>query len=111
MLPHRCAPRSHQTVSPNGETVCGRYAVRVDVLSSAWHHSAVNKQAHVVLSGDISGHYVVTDRHVTGELTLVPDTSAEAISERVGLVDPTPEEAEAFWRDNEAHMLSPDDEP
>ncbi|MGA2166101.1 MAG: hypothetical protein ABSH36_16780 [Solirubrobacteraceae bacterium] len=36
-------------------------------------------QAHVKLSGDINGRYVVTDRRAGGELTLVPDTSAEAI--------------------------------
>ncbi len=71
----------------------------------------MGKQAHVVLSGDISGHYLVKDRRATGELTLVPDTSAEAIGRRAGLVDPTPEEAATFWRDNEPHMLPPDDEP
>src|SRR5580704_13931966 len=69
------------------------------------------EQAHVELSGDINGRYVVTDRRDGGELTLVPDTSAEAIRERAGLLDPTPEQAEAFWRENEPHMLPPDDEP
>ena len=69
------------------------------------------EQAHVELSGDINGRYVVTDRRAGGELTLVPDTSAEAIRERAGLLDPTPEQAEAFWRKNEPHMLPPDDEP
>jgi hypothetical protein len=69
------------------------------------------EQAHVKLSGDINGRYVVTDRRASGELTLVPDTSAEAIRERAGLLDPTPEQAEAFWRENEPHMLPPDDEP
>ena len=53
----------------------------------------------------------MTDRRAGGELTLVPDTSAEAIRERAGLLDPTPEQAEAFWRGNEPHMLPPDDEP
>jgi hypothetical protein len=71
----------------------------------------VSKQAHVVLSGDINGRYVVKDRRDTGELTLVPDTSLEAISERAGLVAPTPAQAEAFWREHEAEMLPPDDEP
>jgi hypothetical protein len=64
-----------------------------------------------VLSGDINGRYVVKDRRDTGELTLVPDTSLEAISERAGLVEPTPAQAEAFWREHEAEMLPPDDEP
>jgi hypothetical protein len=71
----------------------------------------VSKQTHVVLSGDINGRYVVKDRRATGELTLVPDTSAEAIRERAGLLDPTAEQSEAFWREQEPHMLPPDDEP
>jgi hypothetical protein len=29
----------------------------------------------------------------------------------VGLLDPTPEQAGAFWREHEPHMLSLDDEP
>jgi hypothetical protein len=73
--------------------------------------SGQDPRAHVKLSGDINGRYVVTDRRASGELTLVPDTSAEAIRERAGLLDPTPEQAEAFWRDNEPHMLPADDEP
>jgi hypothetical protein len=28
-----------------------------------------------------------------------------------GLLAPTPEQAGAFWREHEPHMLSPDDEP
>jgi hypothetical protein len=71
----------------------------------------VSKQQHVVVSGDISGRYVVKDRRESGELTLVPDTSAEAIRERAGLREPTDEQAEAFWREHEPHMLPPDDEP
>lgn len=71
----------------------------------------MSEQAHVVLTGAVVGRYVITDRRPTGELTLVPDTSAEAISERAGLLDPTPEQAKAFWREHEPHMLPPDDEP
>jgi hypothetical protein len=40
--------------------------------------------AHVKLSGDISGRYIVTDQQASGELTLVPDTSWKAILERSG---------------------------
>lgn len=69
------------------------------------------KQAHVTLSGDINGRYLVTDRRVGGELTLVPDTSWEGILERSSGRDMTPEESAAFWRENEPHMLPPDDEP
>jgi len=71
----------------------------------------MSKQAHVVLSGAVSGRYVITDRRPTGELMLAPDTSAEAIRERAGLLDPTPEQSEAFWREHEPQMLPPDDEP
>jgi hypothetical protein len=69
------------------------------------------EQAHVKLSGDINGRYVVTNQRAGGELTLVPDTSWEAILERAGARDPTPEEAAEFWREHEPHMLPPDDEP
>ena len=71
----------------------------------------MSKRQHVVVSGDINGRYVVKDRRDTGELTLVPDTSVKAIQERAGLHEPTAEQAEAFWRDHEPHMLPPDDEP
>jgi hypothetical protein len=68
-------------------------------------------QAQVKPSGDINGRSIVTDRRAGGEMTLVPNTSAEAIGERAGLLDPTPEQAEAFWSKNEPHILPPDDEP
>lgn len=71
----------------------------------------MSEQAHVQLIGDINGRYVVTDRRPGGELTLAPDTSAEAIRERGGLLDPTPEQAKTFWSEHEPHMLPPDDEP
>jgi hypothetical protein len=71
----------------------------------------MSEQAHVVLSGAVNGRYVITDRRPTGELTLAPDTSADAIRERAGLLDPTSEQSEAFWREHEPHMLPPDDEP
>jgi hypothetical protein len=71
----------------------------------------MDKQQHVVVSGDISGRYIVKDQRESGELTLVPETSAEAMRERAGLVEPTAEQAEVFWREHEADMLPPDDEP
>jgi hypothetical protein len=46
-----------------------------------------------------------------GELTLVPDTSWEAILERSGGQELTPEEFAEFWAEHEPHMLPPDDEP
>ena len=40
--------------------------------------------AHVRLSGDRDGEYVVTEERPDGSLTLVPDTSFEAIRKRLG---------------------------
>lgn len=71
----------------------------------------MSAQAHVKLSGDISGRYVVTDRRAGGELTLVPDTSWEAMLERSGGREMTPEESARFWAEHEPDMLPPDDEP
>jgi hypothetical protein len=51
----------------------------------------VNEPAHVILSGDVSGRYVVTEKRPDGELTLVPDTSIGAIRERQG-TKPMPRE-------------------
>lgn len=76
-----------------------------------YHHGGMAEQAHVKLSGDINGRYVVTDRRAGGELTLVPDTSWEAILERSGGQEMTAEESAEFWREHEPHMLPPDDEP
>lgn len=59
--------------------------------------SLVAGQVHVTLSGDIAGEYVVIDRRPDGELTLVPDTSAEAIRKRHGLTPATLAELEAEY--------------
>jgi hypothetical protein len=71
----------------------------------------MGKQSHVKLSGDINGRYVVTDQRAGGELTLVPDTSWEAILERSGGRELTAEESAEFWREHKPHMLPPDGEP
>ncbi len=78
---------------------------------STCDHGGMSEQAHVQVSGDINGRYVVTDQRAGGELTLVPDTSWEAILERSGGREMTPEESAGFWREHEPHMLPPDDEP
>lgn len=44
--------------------------------------SVVAEQAHVTLSGDITGEYLVETRRSDGRLVLVPDTSADAILAR-----------------------------
>jgi hypothetical protein len=43
-----------------------------------------------------------THRSATG-------TSAAAIRKRAGLLDPTPDQAGAFWRENQPHMLPTDE--
>jgi len=70
----------------------------------------VSRQAHVTLSGDIAGEYVVVERGSDGELTLAPDTSITAIRKRLGTRAPTPEELESFWREYGPLMLPPDGE-
>ncbi len=68
--------------------------------------SPVSEQAHVTLSGDIRGRYVVTHQQPDGELTLVPDTSAAAILNRLGHEQATLEEFEAEY----GSLRPPDDE-
>lgn len=41
-------------------------------------------QPHVKLSGDIEGRYVVEEARSDGRLVLSPDTSAQAILDRLG---------------------------
>jgi hypothetical protein len=65
----------------------------------------VNRQAHVTLSGDIAGEYVVEDRGPDGRLVLVPDTSVDAILARHGAKPVSAEKFERYF----GH-LSTDDE-
>ncbi|HVR04672.1 MAG TPA: hypothetical protein VMS02_01435 [Solirubrobacteraceae bacterium] len=55
----------------------------------------MSRQAHVTLSGDIAGEYVVTAQQPSGELTLVPDTGIIAIRKRHDLEPATLAELEA----------------
>jgi hypothetical protein len=66
--------------------------------------------AHVKLSGDRAGEYVVTEERPDGTLTLVPDTSWKAIKERSGAHDATEQEWEGFLAEHGSSMLRPDDE-
>ena len=66
--------------------------------------------AHVRLSGDRDGEYVITDERPDGSLTLVPDTSWKAIKERSGAHEATKEEWESFLAEHGPHMLPPDGE-
>ncbi len=68
--------------------------------------SPVAAPPHVTLSGDIEGEYVVTDQRPSGELTLAPDTSAQAILSRLGHERATLAEFEAEY----GGVLPPDGE-
>lgn len=72
--------------------------------------NAVAEQAHVTLSGDIAGDYLVEDRRPDGRLVLVPDTGIGAIRKRGGTRAMTAQESEEFWRKNSPLMLPPDNE-
>ncbi len=56
----------------------------------------VSRQAHVTLSGDIVGEYVVEDQRPDGRLVLAPDTSWKAILARHNAREATAEEFAAF---------------
>jgi hypothetical protein len=53
------------------------------------------EQPHVKLSGDIEGPYVVEETRADGRLVVAPDTSAQAIMERLGHEPATLTEFEA----------------
>lgn len=57
--------------------------------------SPMESHAHVKLSGDRAGEYVVTEERPDGSLTLVPDTSFGAIRKRLGTEPATLAEFEA----------------
>jgi hypothetical protein len=65
--------------------------------------------AHVHLSGDVEGAFVITEKRPGGELVIAPDTSWKAILERTGGREATPEEFAAFEREH-GPFLPPDGE-
>jgi hypothetical protein len=67
------------------------------------------EEAHVTLSGDIEGAYVVIERGPGSELRIAPDTSWKAILERTGSRDATEDEIAAFEREH-GPFLPPDGE-
>jgi hypothetical protein len=72
--------------------------------------SLMESHAHVKLSGDRAGEYVVTEERPDGSLTLVPDTSWKAIQERAGTRDATDGEWQDFLSEHGSHMRPPDGE-
>lgn len=65
---------------------------------------------HVELTGAVNGHYVIRDRRPDGEIVLAPDTSWQAIADRAGGRELTPEEWESFKQEHSPHMLPADGE-
>lgn len=62
----------------------------------------MGKLAHVTISGDVNGRYVVEESRPDGRLLLAPDwpsesTSVEAIRERSGTRAMTPDEFEEHF--------------
>lgn len=55
------------------------------------------KPAHVTLSGDLSGEYVVEDRRPDGRVLLRPDLSVEAMLKRHSERELTPTEFEEHF--------------
>jgi len=65
--------------------------------------------AHVRLSGDVEGAFVITEKRPGGELVLAPDTSWKAILERTGSREASGEEIAAFESEH-GPFLPPDGE-
>jgi hypothetical protein len=68
------------------------------------------RQITTGLQAFVDGGAIIAEWANRARPLLAHGAAAEAIRERAGLLDPTPEQAEAFWRENEPHMLPPDDE-
>lgn len=78
--------------------------------------SFVAEQAHVTLSGDIAGEYLVEDRRPDGRLVLVPEVDdGRPAVKWTDMRDPaardlSAEEWKAFLAEHGPHMLPPDGE-
>lgn len=78
--------------------------------------SPVAEQAHVTLSGDIEGEYIVEDRRPDGRLSLAPASEdAHPTITWADMKDPaardmTAEEFDAFMVEHGPHMQPPDGE-
>jgi hypothetical protein len=55
------------------------------------------EQRHVKLSGDVEGPYVIEEARKDGRLVVAPDTSAQAIMDRLGHEPATLAEFEAAY--------------
>jgi hypothetical protein len=60
-------------------------------------HTVGMEPAHVTLSGDLSGEYVIEDRRPDGRVLLRPDLSVKAMLGRHGERELTPEEFEQHF--------------
>jgi hypothetical protein len=72
--------------------------------------NAMAKHAHVTLSGDRAGEYLIEEERPDGRLVLVRDTSIASIRRRQGTRAMTPEESAEFWHEHGPHMQPPDGE-
>jgi len=58
---------------------------------------AMEQRRHVKLSGDVEGPYVIEEAREDGRLVVAPDTSAQAIMDRLGHEPATLAEFEAAY--------------
>jgi hypothetical protein len=64
--------------------------------------------AHVTLSGDRAGEYLIEEERPDGRLVLVRDTSIAAIRRRGDSRAMTSQESADFWREYGPQMQPPD---
>jgi hypothetical protein len=67
------------------------------------------QMAHVTLTGDMTGDYIVSDRRDDGTLVLVPESEVDASLRQHGLRRATPPEFDAFVAQH-GPLLPADDE-
>ncbi len=84
-------------------------AQRREIAGGGRYDWPMAEKAHVTLSGDIEGAYVVVERGPGPELRIVPDTSWKAMLKGTGERDATAAEIAAIEREH-GPFLPPDGE-
>ena len=69
----------------------------------------MSQVAHIKVSGDLQGDFVVTEEHGADEFVIVrePEPSWREVQARAGAREMTPEEFEAFMAEHGPHVLPP----
>lgn len=76
------------------------------------YDSTMSEIAHITVSGDLQGDFVVTEERGANEFVIVrePEPSWKEVQSRAGAREMAPEEFEAFMAEHGSHMLPPDGE-